>query len=420
MDPPTQKHSRVVIVGGSLAGLMCAIVLKKAGYHVQVLEQDDDQRRSHMAGIGLGPVGARFLSQYARLESVFTHTTNGVHLLKGDGSMKLLAQGRREITSWDTLYLCFPPHPADDTGGTATYSSNTKVIKIESSGASGSGLVVFAQDTTTKKEYCIPAAMIIGADGPDSVVRARYLPEVRRHYAGYVAWRGTIPENEVSADTFKMFESSVVAHTMKKQHCIVYSIPGADGSLEPGRRFLNFLWYTNESPEALEDILVDNEGRRRHNIVPATYVREEVWAARLEEARSMCLPKAVLEVMGMIRHPFIQVITDFCSPCAMFEGGKALLVGDAVSLFRPHAAMGGAQAAYHALLLEQYLCGEISLEGWHDRVTQFSYSFWLQSVWWGEFYQGTFRTALLSGLRYWLHCGRRWLAQLWARKAADV
>lgn len=41
--------------------------------------------------------------------------------------------------------------------------------------------------------------LLVGADGPGSLVRSHFCPRVRSQYAGYVAWRGVAPEGEVPA-----------------------------------------------------------------------------------------------------------------------------------------------------------------------------------------------------------------------------
>ncbi len=62
--------------------------------------------------------------------------------------------------------------------------------------------IVFESEDGKKSER---AEMVIAADGPSSTIRKLLLPDVERTYAGYVAWRGTVPEGEASQrleDTF--------------------------------------------------------------------------------------------------------------------------------------------------------------------------------------------------------------------------
>ncbi|KAI0022367.1 hypothetical protein F4780DRAFT_788769 [Xylariomycetidae sp. FL0641] len=412
---------KVAIVGGSLAGLMCGIALKHGGHDVVIFEQDENERQSHQAGIGLGPAGEIFTGRHDRLTGSFTHTTNGVKSLDNDGTFRVVATGRRQITSWDTLYLRLRSifdgyrgkaflidQPEGEGDGTAIFHSKTKVIDFGRDSPSSSKLNLTILDIDTKETSRVEADMVIGADGPDSGIRRTYMPEISRKYAGYIAWRGTVPARDVSRSTRDAFQSAVVAYTMQGQHLIAYSIPGTNGALEPSERHLNFLWYTNESLESLSELMVDGkDGHRHHNTVPSGHVRKETWSHQLEVAQSLAIPAPFLDLIEKIEHPFIQVISDFCSPQASFEDGKVLLVGDAVSLFRPHAAMGGAQAAYHALAVEELASGRISLGAWEDKVTRFSYLHWLQSVWWGDFYQRNLIASLPRGLHYWIY----WIIQ---------
>jgi 2-polyprenyl-6-methoxyphenol hydroxylase-like FAD-dependent oxidoreductase len=45
--------------------------------------------------------------------------------------------------------------------------------------------------------------LLVRADGARSFVRQKMLPEVKPRYAGYVAWRGVVPESEVELDRIK-------------------------------------------------------------------------------------------------------------------------------------------------------------------------------------------------------------------------
>ena len=58
----------------------------------------------------------------------------------------------------------------------------------------------------------LEADLVIGADGPGSTVRSILAPGIERENAGYVAIRGTVPENEASPKT---------QATLKKSHHVL-------------------------------------------------------------------------------------------------------------------------------------------------------------------------------------------------------
>lgn len=52
-------------IGGSLAGLMHGIMVKRLGHDVHLLEQTlSSTRTDHAAGIGTGPQGSQFLKEH--------------------------------------------------------------------------------------------------------------------------------------------------------------------------------------------------------------------------------------------------------------------------------------------------------------------------------------------------------------------
>ncbi|EED11954.1 conserved hypothetical protein [Talaromyces stipitatus ATCC 10500] len=414
-----RKPLEIVIIGGSLTGLLCGVALKHAGHTVTIIEKDDNERQSHMAGVCLGLDAAVFLTHHDRHETVFCHSCTSIQAVTRDNGIKPFLKARREITNWDTFYFrlrslfdgysnsYYPALPKSiNTDGCVAYKCRSEVSDI-SRATNGEGKMVLTilnheiQQLSTKE-----ADFVIGADGPNSVIRAKYAPSVHRQYAGYIAWRGLVPESEVSASTRKIFDHSVTVHMMDRHHCLMYIIPGQNGSLKPGNRFLNFLWYTNESTEALDEIMVDDlNGHRHQYIVPAGHVRKDIWDARLDRAKNLPLAAPFLEVILKIQQPFIQVITDFCSPRATFEDGQVLLAGDALSLCRPHTAFSCTQAAFHASLINNYINQQMSLTELEERMVRYSFLHWRQSIWWGEFYQRNKAVALLSGLCFWGYCG---------------
>lgn len=130
-----------------------------------------------------------------------------------------------------------------------------------------------------------------------------------------------------------------------------YHIPGENGSVTSGERALNFCWYSNELPQSMAEVTTDNTGIRHHATVPRGKVRHDVWSAQCQRG-ALILPEPFKEVMTAIAQPFIQVIMDHHCPKASFGSGKVLLVGDALTLFRPHIAFSTNQAAFDCRMTE--------------------------------------------------------------------
>lgn len=109
-------------------------------------------------------------------------------------------------TSWDLLYnilranfdgaksdYCDLPK-ATPGEGEAVYDFGHTVTDIrENEGSIELGF----KDRSGNPGVC-SADMVLAADGPSSTVRKLLAPEVERTYTGYVAWRGTIPEDIAS------------------------------------------------------------------------------------------------------------------------------------------------------------------------------------------------------------------------------
>lgn len=153
-----------------------------------------------------------------------------------------------------------------------------------------------------------------------------------------------------------------------------YIIPGSGGSLEPGKRRINWVWYLNcpKTSPAFKTNLTGVEGHVHQNYVPVGQASPSVWTGQLETASKILNPPfAELVAKTAASGVAISVIHEYASPKALFHDNKVLLVGDALALFRPHAALSFNQAAKDCLLLEDVMRKKIDLRAWEKGVVAY-------------------------------------------------
>ncbi len=189
---------------------------------------------------------------------------------------------------------------------------------------------------------------LVCADGIHSTARRRLVPDVEPVYAGYVGWRGTVVESRLSEEAFATFADAITYCVLPNSHILVYPIPSLAGSLEPGERLINWVWYRNASPRELDRLLVDRAGVRHAVSVGSGDVREDVLEGLLADA-ALRLPPQLAELVAKSPEPFVQVVFDIAVPHMAFE--RIALIGDAAFALRPHVAVGTAKAAEDAWTL---------------------------------------------------------------------
>lgn len=92
-----------------------------------------------------------------------------------------------------------------------------------------------------------------------------------------------------------------------------YIIPGENGSLKPGERIFNWVWYCNyaENSEELKDIMTDSEGHfypGRYSM-PIGKIRPSIWN-RQKDVAAEILPSQLADTVKKTTHPFIQSINE--------------------------------------------------------------------------------------------------------------
>jgi 2,6-dihydroxypyridine 3-monooxygenase len=334
---------RVLVAGGSLGGLTAAHVLAGAGCDVTVLERSPVPLTGRGAGIVLHPATVRWWREHdVRPLSELSAAMRRLRYLDADGAIAHEQPCRYRVSSFDALYrdLSARIDPERHRLGCAVAG-----FEIDADG------VTVAIDGGAA-ERC---DLLVCADGIGSRGRQALLPDVAPRYAGYVAWRGTVVEHDLSAPALDALLGAIAYYLMDRSHFLTYPIPGTDGSVEEGRRLTNWLWYRNvaEGPD-LDALMTDRGGVRRPvSLAPGGAAEEHLDALRAASAER--LPPALAELVAATPEPFVQVVFDIEVPRMAF--GRACLIGDAAFALRPHAAVGSAKAAEDAWTLGAAMTG---------------------------------------------------------------
>ena len=331
---------RVGVVGGSLGGLTAALVLRDLGCEIDVFERSTAELESRGAGIVVLDETVRYFRQRTDLElDQFTTVTGFLRYLDRDGAVVFEESRRYRYSAWHTIYRallgCF---------GRRRYHLGKEMAGFQRQGEQVQ--VRFADGSSAAYE------LLVCADGIASNARAVLQPQARPAYAGYVAWRGTVDEGRLSRAVRDLLADSICYQVAPDSHILLYPIPALDGSVVPGRRLANFVWYRNYAGDELDDLMTDRNGVRRDLTLPPGAARE----AHLREVRAVAaaqLAPQFAEVVQRTKLPFVQVIFDIEVDQMAF--GRVCLIGDAAFALRPHAAAGTAKAAADAWALAEAL-----------------------------------------------------------------
>jgi 2,6-dihydroxypyridine 3-monooxygenase len=329
----------VAVVGGSLGGLTAGCLLAGDGHDVTIFERSSTPLEERGAGIGFLPMTSRYLRERAGIDlATIAVSTHWIRTLRRDGSDVHAAPHHYLFSSWNTVYRemlkCF-----DST----RYLLGHELVALDAS----------ATRLTFANGRAVEPDLAVCADGVGSTARSVLLPDATPQYAGYVAWRGVVPETELTVATLTRLGDAITYYVYANSHILVYPIPGRDGSVAMGERLINVVWYRNYlSGDDLDDVLLDRTSTPRDLSVPPGSLRAEHVAEALAVASSR-LPAPIAEVVHAIPDLFLQVVLDLSVDRMVF--GRTCLIGDAAFAVRPHAAAGTAKAAADAWTLREAL-----------------------------------------------------------------
>src|SRR6266581_7908067 len=332
---------RVAVIGGSHGGLFAALLLRDLGCQVDVYERAVAELESRGAGVAVLETTTRYFRERTSLAlDEFTTTTDWLRYLERDGSVSYQAPLQYRYSGWHTLYRALLGCLGD-----GAYHLGEEACGFRQHGDQVE--VTFDDGATATCD------LLVCADGIASAARAELQPQARPAYAGYVAWRGTVAEEDLSPRVRELLADSIVYQVMPYSHILLYPIPALDGTVEPGRRLANFVWYRNYAAgDELGDLMTDSDGVRHDLSLPPGGAREPHLRV-LRAAASELLAGQLAEVVHRTERPFVQVIFDI--EVARMAFGRVCLIGDAAFALRPHVAAGTAKAAADAWALTEAL-----------------------------------------------------------------
>jgi 2-polyprenyl-6-methoxyphenol hydroxylase-like FAD-dependent oxidoreductase len=327
----------VLVVGGSLGGLMAANVLLRAGHRVTVLERST---RS-LQGRGAGIVTHESLRTALRAAGVTVDAQLGIQVeqrvvLDAQGGTSCQWAYPQLLTSWGRLYaLLLAALPAPN------YRLAASVSGVSQTADQVSALLHTGE--------ILRADLLIACDGIRSTVRMQLAPDVQPQYAGYVAWRGVCEESALSQHTRKTLFNHFGFGLPDAEQLIGYPVAGTADSTQVGQRRWNFVWYRPAAAGAeLAALMTDADGVHHPDGIAPQQVSWRTIAAMREAARQTLAPQFA-EVLEKTAVPFLQPIFDLASPQLAF--GRVALLGDAAFVARPHVGMGVTKAADDAMAL---------------------------------------------------------------------
>jgi 2-polyprenyl-6-methoxyphenol hydroxylase-like FAD-dependent oxidoreductase len=337
------RNRRALIVGGSMSGLLSGLVLRRAGWTVDIFERVE----SELSGRGAGIVAQQELIQ--RLNNLGLATDDlGVHIttrkiLNARGELTRECECPQVLTAWERVYRllrdAFPPGHYRRGCGLMDFKQGEEGLEAR-----------FSNGETVR------ADLLVGADGIRSTVRQHCLPDAVPLYAGYSAWRALIAESAFPPDVHEELFEFMSFGLPPGEQFLGYPVAGPDNDLRPGHRRFNVVWYRPaDEATKLQWLLTDESGHTHAISIPPPLIRGDAIAEMRADAERLLAPQ-FRQVVRLIREPILQPIYDLASPQMAF--GRAAVLGDAAFVARPHVAAGVSKAADDAAALVEALRAE--------------------------------------------------------------
>lgn len=328
-------------MGGSIAGLTAGIALLQKGWDVQIYEATQGELEQRGAGIITHQALFDVLAQLG----VSSRQQIGVpiitrKLFAKDGSITSTQDLPQIATSWGRMYQLLKQHFPDD-----RYHQSKVLVQCRQ--FENRVEVSFTDGTL------ISSDLLIAADGIRSTVRQQLQPEAQPEYAGYVAWRGLINEEDLSDTERRELFPYFTFCLPDGEQVLTYPIAGKQHQVDKGRRRYNVVWYRPAAAQTtLQELLTDIDGNNNGESIAPDKVRPSVIEQMRSDADKHLSPQH-RKLIHKLDQPFIQPIYDLTTKTMHHQ--RVVIIGDAAFTARPHLGVGITKAAEDALTLANSL-----------------------------------------------------------------
>jgi 2-polyprenyl-6-methoxyphenol hydroxylase-like FAD-dependent oxidoreductase len=342
---------RAIVIGGSMSGLMAAVALRQRGWDVDVYERVETELAGRGAGIVVQPTLLAHLRALGIDTAGIGCAATERKLFDAAGNLSLTRSCAQVYAAWERIHRLLR-QAFDRAASPERYHA-------------GRWLKRFGQDDTSVTALFndgskATADLLVGADGLRSTVRRLCDADAVLLYAGYVAWRGFLRDQQVPPDLRRDLAGSMCFCLPPGEQFLAYPVAGADDA--PGRPDLrcNMVWYRPaDEAEELRRLLTDRHGVVHAVSIPPPLLRPAaIDAMRADAMRLLCPQFGAL--MSLVAEPILQPIYDLQSRQMAF--GRVAILGDAAFVARPHVAAGAAKAADDAMALAAALDGGSDIE----------------------------------------------------------
>ncbi len=343
MTVRTGIRSRAIVIGGSLGGLFAGNMLKAIGWDVDIYERSPHDLDSRGGGIVLQP---DVVEVFRRAGIDATQMDLGVRsrhrtVFRPDGAIESKQRAPQTQTSWSLIYTTMKRAFGD-----VHYHQGRTLVDVHQDDAAGTVTALFDDGSEATGD------LLIGADGNNSTVRRLLWSEATPSYAGYLAWRGLVPESAMPDTARDGLHGDFGFANNTGSHILGYLVPGDGNDTRAGKRYYNWVWYRTAGEDRLRDIMIDMDGRDRGFAMPEGMLAPR-WRQNVYEEADDLLPPPFRDIVQATPEPFAQAIRDLTVDSMV--KGRVILLGDAAFIPRPHTAASTSKAAANALALADAL-----------------------------------------------------------------